>query len=168
MRSKILLIAILAALGAATLSGTAAAATNISVINNGFTAYTVDGVDNATKTLTRGETYNFNVVSVNGNHPFYIVTARGAGGVSTNQVPGATNQGTANGTVSYTVPASGPAKIFYQCGFHDNMGGELDIVAPAAAVPSMGPAMLAVLIALFLLVAVAAMRRIRPRSTMPL
>jgi hypothetical protein len=53
--------------------------------------------------------------------------------------------------------ASAPATLFYQCGFHDIMGGQLNIVS--APVPAGGPAMIALLAGLLLLAAVVSMRK---------
>src|SRR5437867_1445721 len=52
----------------------AASALSVSfdVINTGTTAYNIDGVDNPTLALNRGETYVFNVSAI--GHPFYIKT----------------------------------------------------------------------------------------------
>ncbi len=91
-------------------------------------------------------------------HPFWIVTARGAANVMANQVTsGVTNNGIASGTVTFVVPSSAPASLFYQCGVHDAMGGTLNIVSQP--VPSSGAIPLAVLGGLLLLAAVVILRR---------
>ena len=90
-------------------------------------------------------------------HPLWIVTARGAANVMANQVTtGVTNNGTVPGNgvgvVTFVVPSSAPATLFYQCGVHDAMGGTLNIVSQA--VPSSGAIPLAVLGGMLLLAAV--------------
>jgi hypothetical protein len=70
-----------------------------------------------------------------------------------------TSNGIASGTVTFVVPASAPATLFYQCGIHDIMGGTLNVVSPS--VPAGGPAMLAVLAGLLLLVAAVVISRRR-------
>src|SRR5258706_16071419 len=92
------------------------------VTNNGFSAYVIDGASNPTLTLTRGQTYSFTVNAL--GHPFWITTARGAGDTEANAFSqGVTGNGASPGTVTFLVSASAPATLFYQCGFHDPMGG---------------------------------------------
>jgi MYXO-CTERM domain-containing protein len=160
MRSRLRIISLLAGLGVGLLQWTASAATSFNVVNNGFSAYTINGVDNATLTLTRGQTYTFTLNAF--GHPFWITTARGAAGASSSNTysTGVTNNGSESGTLTFVVPASAPATLFYQCGFHDNMGGQLNIVAPAS-VSSGGPVAVAALAGLLLVVALATMRRRR-------
>jgi hypothetical protein len=164
MRTRLLAISAFAAvLGAVHWS--ARAATNFNVTNNDSAAYTIDSVDNPNLTLTRGQTYTF-AVNTSGTHPFWITTARGAAQAPTTN---AFNQGVTNNgagpmaTVTFVVPASAPATLFYQCGFHDAMGGQLNIVN-AAAVPSLGPVALATFAGALLLVAGELLRR-RRQST---
>jgi hypothetical protein len=136
------------------------AATNFDVTNNDSMNYVIGGNSNPSLTLTRGQTYTFNVNTL--GHPFWIVTARGAANVMANQVTtGVTNNGTGTGNgvgvVTFVVPSSAPATLFYQCGVHDNMGGTLNIVSQP--VPSSGAIPLAVLGGLLLLAAVVVLRR---------
>jgi hypothetical protein len=150
---KILAVALFLATG---LSGTANAVINFNVVNNGAAAYTIDGVDNQTLTLSRGQTYTF-TVSASG-HPFFITTMRGASTASTSQFSsGVTNNGSSAGTITFAVPTSAPMTLFYQCGIHDIMGGTIDIVSPA--VPATGPYAVWVVGALVLLLGGVAVRR---------
>jgi len=163
MKSRRLLIVFVAALAAFAAARAARAATNFNVTNNGVSAYTIDGVDNKTLTLTRGQTYTF-TLSASG-HPFWIVTARGAANVTTNavsQTDGVTGNGmpSGTGTVTYVVPTSAPATLFYQCGIHDVMGGTLSIISPP--VTSVGPAMSGALALVLLLVALRRRSLARP------
>jgi hypothetical protein len=135
----------------------AVAATNFDVSNSGASAYVIGGQNNPTLTLTRGQTYTFNV-TVSG-HPFWIVTGRGAGDVNANQVTnGVTGNGNAPGVVQFVVPSNAPATLFYQCGFHDPMGGQLLIVSPPS-VPSIGIGTTAALAALLLGAALVLLRQ---------
>jgi hypothetical protein len=132
------------------------AATNFNVTNNAASSYVIGGNANPTLALTRGQTYTFTLDVV--GHPFWIVTARGAAEVNTNAFnTGVTGNGASTGTLTFVVPASAPSTLFYQCGFHDVMGGQLDIVS--APVPAGGPAMVAVLAGLLFLAAVLLMRK---------
>jgi len=158
MHVRFLAILVLAAVVGAPRA--ASAATNFNVTNNGMSSYNVDGASNPTLTLQRGQIYTFTInTPVDQPHPFWITTARGAGDVGTNAFPdGVTNNGASPGTVTFTVPTSAPATLFYQCGFHDTMGGRLNIAA-AAVVPASGPAGIAALVGLLLVVAVGVLRR---------
>ena len=147
------IIGVVAVLGVAR---TAAAVTNFNVTNSGASAYVIGGANNPTLTLTRGQTYTFSVSAL--GHPFWVVSAPGAAEVNLNAFTnGVTGNGTASGTVTFVVPASAPATLFYQCGFHDVMVGQLNIVS--APVPAGGPMMVAVLAGLLLLAAIVFLRR---------
>jgi hypothetical protein len=156
MRAR-LAISALAAFGAA--RRTAGAATTFEITASAQSAYVINDTNNPSLTLNRGETYAFHVIP--GGHPLYITTARGADDAQLNQFPtGVTGAGIAPGTVTFVVPASAPATLFYQCGFHDPMGGTLNIVSPATPVPALGgPAELAALAAALLLAAIVLLRR---------
>jgi hypothetical protein len=166
MRTRLLAISIVAGLGIfieGASARTAAAATSFTVTNNGMSSFVVNGANNPQLTLVRGQTYTFSVTVF--GHPFWIVTARGASDVGTNAfADGVTNNGASGdtsspGIVTFTVPASAPPTLFYQCAFHDPMGGTLSIVSPIVSVPATGPAVLGVLAALLLLAGAAILRR---------
>jgi len=157
MRSRYLAISLLVALSVLGVAHWTAAATNFNVSNSGMSAFVVDGVDNATLTLTRGQTYTFTVSSV--GHPFWITRARGAGDTEANAFSqGVTGNGASPGTVTFAVPGSAPSTLFYQCSFHDPMGGTLNIVG-AAPVPWGGPAAVTLLGGLLLLAAITISRK---------
>ena len=136
----------------------ALAATNFNVTAPGMSSYVINGANDPTLTLTRGQTYTFTVLA--SDHPFWITTAMGAAEAETNAFSqGVTNNGASPGTVTFVVPPSAPATLFYQCGFHDPMVGTLNIVSPTpAAVPSIGLGALAGLAGLLLLIAFAILR----------
>jgi hypothetical protein len=158
-RSWVLIVvaALLVTVGLAQRRG--AAAINFDVGANGFSAYSIGGQDNPTLTLTRGQTYTFNVTAV--GHPFWLVTAPGAAGVNEFAfTSGVTNNGAAPGVVTFVVPSSAPATMFYQCAFHDTMVGTIHVVPPAS-VPSLGPGAVALFAAALLVLGVALTRRRR-------
>ncbi|MFL2604226.1 MAG: hypothetical protein ACJ0PP_04755 [Flavobacteriaceae bacterium] len=79
---------------------------------------TVTGND-PTVTIALGDTLNFAVDAP--GHPFYLKTQSGTG--TANQVSGATNQGTENGTVTWTPSATGT--YYYICSLHGGMVGTI-------------------------------------------
>jgi hypothetical protein len=160
MRKRALVVSLVGVLALTAVERTAVAAFNYNVTNTGFSAYVIGGVNNPNLTLTRGETYTFTVSAT--GHPFWITTARGAASASMNAFStGVSGNGTASGTVTFVVPASAPATLFYQCSAHDVMGGTLNIASPA--VPSATPVTVALLAGLLLLAAVVVLRnRARP------
>ena len=78
----------------------------------------VSGLD-PTVTIVLGDTLNFNVDAP--GHPFYLKTQSTTG--TGNQVSGATNQGTENGTVTWTPSATGT--YYYICSLHGGMVGTI-------------------------------------------
>ena len=101
-------------------------------VNEGAYNFSIqDGTDNPILKLYRGNTYNFNVDAK--SHPFWIMTepykegVAADGSTSTIYSTGVTNNGTDSGTITFTVPTSGPSTLYYQCGNHDNMNGSLQI-----------------------------------------
>jgi hypothetical protein len=135
MKKRLIIIALVAAVLATV--GRAVAA-DFNVDSSGQGAYLINGQPNPSLTLTRGKTYTFNVV-VSG-HPFWIKTSPETGTSSTFDT-GVTNNGISPGLLTFTVPASAPPELYYQCQYHEPMNGTLTIVnapAPAAAtVPAM-------------------------------
>ena len=87
--------------------------------------------NNPILTLYRGNTYKFDVDAK--GHPLWIMTEpykakiSEDGSTSTIYSTGVTNNGTDSGTITFTVPATGPAVLYYQCGNHDAMYGILQI-----------------------------------------
>jgi len=96
---------------------------NYTVTAQGQGAYLINGNANPILTLQAGNTYNF-IVNASG-HPFWIKTDRVIGGDAAYNT-GVTNNGAEVGTVTITLPADKtPPKLFYQCGKHIVMGGQL-------------------------------------------
>ena len=72
--------------------------------------------------VNAGDDVVFNVNSP--GHPFFLKTSTGVG--SNNQTPEVTNNGTDNGTISWTVPAGSSGTTFYYvCSIHDSMVGSI-------------------------------------------
>ena len=94
--------------------------------------YTVNGINNVTLNLIRGNTYSF-TVSV-GTHILWIQTVGGA--YSSNNVysSGVLNNGIASGTITFTVPAAAPDTLYYQCQNHPMMFGIINIYDASATV----------------------------------
>ena len=100
---------------------------NVSAENNNN--YIVNGADKNGSvsgndpdiTISVGETINF-IVRANG-HPFYLKNEPSLGGGDL--VSGATNQGTSNGTVTWTPSSAGT--YYYVCSLHDGMYGVLTV-----------------------------------------
>jgi hypothetical protein len=123
---RLLLPTLLASL---TLAAAAPAAQAFSVVNNGLSTYRIDGVDNPTLNLVRGQTYTFNVTAT--GHPFWIKTQQVIGtGFAYNT--GVTGNGTQVGTVTWVVPSNAPSILYYNCQNHESMTGEIDITTAAA------------------------------------
>ena len=79
--------------------------------------------------IYRGGTYTFNVNAA--GHPFYLTTDNGSNfasgtyfGEYTN---GVTGSRTESGTVTFTVPANAPDTLYYQCGIHSPMRGQITV-----------------------------------------
>lgn len=112
----------------------AVAQTQFNVSASSLSNYTIDGTNDPTLMLVRGQTYLFQVNAP--GHPFYIKTARVAGTGSRFDT-GVTGQAVTQGTLTFVVPMNAPNQLFYQCGNHGAMGGTLTITDPVS-VPADG------------------------------
>lgn len=104
-------------------------AKNYNVTNNGGTAYVFNNAafndaSNPDFTLQRGKTYTFNVNTP--GHPFLIKSVQGTGTANLYN-GGVTNNGATSGTITFTVPATAPSTLFYNCEFHGSMTGTITI-----------------------------------------
>lgn len=115
-------------------------ANTFNVTTNGNSNYIINGQSNSTLSLTEGQTYTFNINAT--GHPFWIKTVNSTG--TTNQYnTGVTNNGIANGTITFIVPYDVPSTLYYNCQIHSSMAGIINItnvptpvVAPTSPVPS--------------------------------
>ena len=117
------------------LSGTAAGQTTFTVTNSGATAYLIGGQSNPALTLTRGQTYTFNVNAT--GHPFYIKTAP-VTGTGSRYDSGVTGQGVTVGSLVFVVPMDAPNTLFYHCSIHSAMGDSL-YISPTLDAPGPAP-----------------------------
>jgi Pyruvate/2-oxoacid:ferredoxin oxidoreductase gamma subunit len=99
---------------------------NYRVSNSGISAYLLDGLRNPTLTLTRGNTYVFNLV-FNGDFPFWIKTAP-VTGLEDVYNTGVIRNGARTGLVTFTVPQDAPNILYYASQTQLNMQGTLNIV----------------------------------------
>ncbi len=117
----LLMLAMLGARGQTTNSVTAGDTVN----------YTINTKPDPPFDLQRGVTYVFQLGNLS-IHPFWIktnLTADFTGGAA-RYTNGVVNNGATSGNVVFTVPPSGPATLYYQCGNHSGMNGTLTIVNP--------------------------------------
>ena len=105
-----------------TTTTTTAAPNTYDVTANGSSNYVINGSNNPTLYVTEGQTYTFNINA--SGHPFWIKTTSSTGtGNAYNS--GVTNNGTANGTITWIVPYDAPSTLYYNCQFHIGMAGDI-------------------------------------------
>jgi hypothetical protein len=117
---------------------------SVSFANAG--AYTFTGVaagDNADLgPIYRGGTYTFNLDSSITGHPFYLTTDDGTNFAANTYVgeytTGVTGSRNDSGSVVFTVPADAPDTLYYQCGVHSSMRGEITVKDLAVEVNEFG------------------------------
>ena len=101
----------------------------INVTASSASNYTLSGSDRSgavsgsdpSVTIKVGDTVNF-AVDASG-HPFYLKTVQGTG--TEDLISGVTNNGTSNGTVSWTPTTAGT--YYYQCSLHNGMYGTITV-----------------------------------------
>jgi len=93
-------------------------------------AYAINGEVGRVITLERGKTYEFELQGTVGEgpnglpHPFYVGTsAEGGGGDAFMEDPAMET----TGTVTVTIPSDAPDNLYYVCGNHTYMGGQMEI-----------------------------------------
>ena len=75
--------------------------------------------------MNAGDDIVFNVNSP--GHPFFLKTTTGVG--TDNQISDVTNNGTDNGSISWTVPSgSSGTTYYYVCSIHSNMFGSIIVL----------------------------------------
>ena len=107
-------------------------AADFSVSNVGFSAYRINGNNNPELTLTRGQTYTFDISAP--GHPFWIKTVASTGTANAFNT-GVTNNGIDSGTLTFAVPVGAPNTLFYSCEFHAAMTGTIHVVDPVSVQP---------------------------------
>ena len=103
------------------------------VVNNGSGGYTFSGAakgDNPNLgPFYRGGTYTVNINAT--GHPFYFTTDNGTNFATSTYfgeyTSGVTGSRTDSGTITFTVPAGAPDTLYYQCGNHSAMRGEITV-----------------------------------------
>ena len=88
--------------------------------------YYIDGVQQDSLHLIRGQTYIFNL-NVSG-HPFFIQTSSTSYNSANVYNSGVTNNGATTGSLTITVPYDAPNTLYYVCQYHSGMGGSIEIV----------------------------------------
>jgi hypothetical protein len=98
--------------------------TAFSVTALGSGAYQIDGQNNPTLDVCKGDTVTFTVNSP--GHPFWIKTVQSTGtGNAYND--GVTNNGMASATITWVVAATAPTPLFYDCEIHGAMTGTINV-----------------------------------------
>jgi len=103
------------------------------VVNSGSGGYTFSGAakgDNPNLgPFYRGGTYTINITAT--GHPFYFTTDNGtnfaAGTYFGEYTSGVTGSRNDTGSITFTVPANAPDTLYYQCGNHSVMRGEITV-----------------------------------------
>ena len=103
------------------------------VVNNASGGYTFSGAakgDNPNLgPFYRGGTYTINITAT--GHPFYFTTDNGtnfsAGTYFGEYTTGVTGSRNETGSITFTVPAGAPDTLYYQCGNHSAMRGEITV-----------------------------------------
>ena len=90
--------------------------------------YYLDGSSNPSLKLKRGNIYYFNATdSTTSSHPLLLSTNSSGGNTNGEYNNGVTNNQTTNGTLTFQVPSDAPSTLYYVCGNHSGMGGEIAI-----------------------------------------
>ena len=115
--------------------------TSYNVVNDGSADWIVSGgringqLTEPTLTLYEGVTYTFEIDAT--GHPFYFTEDDGTDYVSGTYVDeyttGVTNSRTQSGTVTFAVPVGAPSTLYYACGNHGIMIGEINVLPQGSA-----------------------------------
>ena len=103
---------------------------NISASN--MTSFTINTLPDPTLTLTRGQTYQLQLVNLASVHPFWIKTTASTGTVNAYNDGLSSNGQTGNVMMTFIVPGNAPDQLFYSCQTHAAMTGVINIVSDAA------------------------------------
>jgi plastocyanin len=97
------------------------------VVNSGTTAWSFSGGatgNNPSLTARVNDTLTFSVTAPGHSFAIHVASGQPSG---TEWTLGVTGQPTASGTVTFVIPASAPAQLFYQCEIHAAMTGSITI-----------------------------------------
>ena len=87
--------------------------------------YSIDGVEQDSLVLIKGDTYIFDYSAAT-SHPFKISTTsdgtHGGGSEYTN------GTSTASNALTFVVPSDAPAQLYYYCSSHSGMGGSIQVI----------------------------------------
>ena len=100
--------------------------TTYNVTNSGSGAYSINGVNNATITMTRGEEYIFDLNA--SGHPFWIQAIPGEYNERDIYSAGVTNNGAEVGQIVFQVPIDAPDSLYYICQYHISMQGTINFI----------------------------------------
>ena len=90
--------------------------------------YYLDGSSNPSLKLKRGYVYYFDATDITtSSHPLLLSTSSSGGNTNGEYTNGVTNSQTENGTLTIQVPSDAPSTLYYVCGNHSGMGGEITI-----------------------------------------
>ncbi len=96
---------------------------NVSSPSGGI--YIINSQNNPVLNLITGNHYTFNINAP--SHPFYIQTSAGSYNAGNVYNTGVTNNGTGNGTLTFSVSAGAPSTLYYVCSIHGGMGNQINI-----------------------------------------
>ena len=96
---------------------------------DGTVVFLINGEQEAELTLTRGETYIFEMADTPENHPFHLSTSSTGGDGGANAwLDGVTgNFASGNEILTFVVPTEAPDLLYYQCSNHELMGWKINI-----------------------------------------
>ena len=90
--------------------------------------YHPDRSPNPSLKLKRGYVYYFDATDSSTNtHPLLLSSTSSGGNTSGEYTSGVSNSQTENGTLTFQVPSDAPSTLYYVCGNHSGMGGEITI-----------------------------------------
>ena len=90
--------------------------------------YHLDGSSNPSLKLKRSYVYYFDATdSTTSSHPLLLSSSSSGGNTNGEYTNGVTNSQTENGTLTFQVPSDAPSTLYYVCGNHSGMGGEITI-----------------------------------------
>ena len=91
---------------------------------NAPNSYNINGSENPSLTVKRGQTYTFSVNTP--GHPFFLAAVQGTN-MANAFTDGVSGNGTQSGTVTFVVPSSAPSTLFYDCALHSGMTGVINV-----------------------------------------